>query len=85
MSAYLEHPNAHGFAYFDANGVVMVESVSPTETAVKVNVIVVGSYGHVVPTATWDDDMMERAFLNVTEGKGSICPITISKAVRRVG
>lgn len=69
---------ATGWAYVDSRGVIDVSTVSPTQLAAKVNAIASGTFGNVVPMGTWTEEDVDRAFLNLTGGAGSIQAVRLS-------
>lgn len=68
---------AEAFGYFDENG-INVDTVCSTVKAVKINVIVLASYGNVVPQPAWTNDDVDLAFHNATGNVGRILALSIS-------
>ena len=67
----------NAYAYIDSEGTVDIDTVSSTERAAKVNAIVTGSYGNMVPLNEHSDADIDRMFLNVSGGVGTIEKVTI--------
>lgn len=68
---------ARGFAAVDHRGVILVDTVSWTERAAKVNWLVV--YGRSFVSAAWDDDRINNEFRRQARGVASIEPVKIEE------
>lgn len=67
------------FAYVEPGGEIIIETVSPTERAAKVNTIVIATYRNVLPCDQDTDAEIDLMFLNATGGAGSIEPVEVSQ------
>lgn len=65
------------YAYKDVMGEILVPTISATENAAMVNVIVIATYRNVIPLDTWTDEQIKEAFVNATGGKGEIIGVRI--------
>lgn len=65
-----------GFAFISPEGDLMIETVSGSVKAAKVNAIAAITRNCVIPKASWDDAKIEETFLHYGE-LGQIVPVTI--------